>query len=107
MASFEFTVNLAFLNYASHPITIPKSQLPYQTLGSIGLDHKHVTVILPQGERFEAKVYHGKAGHGEYYQFRFKGGHRILPGYLKLNVCLIVFLIKMASHSYAILEYRA
>jgi hypothetical protein len=107
MASFEFTVNESFLEGSGHPITIPKSQLPYQALGVIGLDHKHVVVVLPHGERFEAEIYHGEAGYGEYYQLRFNGSDRDLPSYLKLNDRLIVFLAKAANNSFAILEYRA
>ena len=107
MASFEFTVNDSFLEGSGHPITIPRSQLPYQTLLAIGLNHAHVVVILPRGERFDADIYHGEAGYGEYYQLRFNGGNRDLPSYLKVNDNLVVFLAKAAGTSFAILEYHA
>ena len=107
MASFEFTVNKSFLDGSGHPITIPKSQLPYQELRSLGLDHKQVVVTLPRGERFEAEIYHGTAGYGEYYQLRFTGGHPSLPGYLKFNDRLLILLEKAGGRSHATLEYRA
>ena len=107
MESFEFTVNDSFLEGPGHPITIPKSQLTYKDLRAIGLDHTRVIVVLPHGERFDAEIYHGEAGYGEYYQLRFNGDNRTLPGYLKLNDRLIVLLAKAAGKSHVILEYRA
>ena len=106
MTSFEFTVNKSFLGGSGHPITIPKSQLPYKELLSLGLDHKHIVVTLPHGERYEAEVHHGTAGFGEYYQLRFTNSPS-LPGYLKLNDRLIVLLRKASDRSHATLEYRA
>jgi len=106
MATFEFTVNKSFLGEVCHPITIPKSQLSYEMLEAIGLDYKNVIVVLPRGERFEAKIGHGEAGFGEYFQLQFTGKDRTLPAYLTLNDHLIVLLVKAASRSYAILEYR-
>jgi len=106
VASFEFTVNQSFLHAFGHPITIPKSQLVHDELLSLRLDHKHVFVTLPHGERYEAEIYHGNAGYGEYYQIRFNGGSRILPDYIKLNDRLIVLLEKAAGRSHAMLEYQ-
>lgn len=106
MASFEFTANQSFLHASGHPITIPKSQLAHDELLSLRLDHKHVLVTLPHGERFEAEIHHGNAGYGEYYQIRFNGGSRSLPGYIKLNDQLIVLLEKAAGRSHATLEYQ-
>jgi hypothetical protein len=105
MANFEFTVNESFLEGSGHPITIPKGQLPYRVLGAVGLDLRRITVILPQGERFDAEICHGEAGYGEYYQLRFNGDNRSLPEYLKLNDQLIVLLAKASGRSYAIVEY--
>ena len=107
MASFEFTANQSFLHASGHPITIPKSQLAYDELRSLGLDHEHVVVTLPHGERYEAEIYHGTAGYGEYYQLRFTSGSPSLPSYLKLNDRLIVLLEKAGGRSHATLEYRA
>jgi hypothetical protein len=104
MAVFEFTVNDSFLDGPGHPITVPKNQYPALTAAE--LDHKDIVVILPHGERFEAAIYHGEAGYGEYYQLRFHGSNRTLPSYLKLHDHLIVVLTKVASRSYALVEFR-
>lgn len=106
MINFEFSINESFLEGSGHPITIPKSQLSYKELVSTGLDHKHVVVILPRGERLQAEIYHGEAGYGEYYQLRFNGKDRDLPSYLKLHDRLLVVLTKSATQSFAILEYH-
>jgi len=107
VASFEFMVNQSFLHASGHPITIPRSQLAHDELLSLNLDHKDVLVMLPQGERYEAEIYHGTAGYGEYYQIRFIGSSRGLPSYLKLNDQLLVMLEKAAGRSHATLAYRA
>lgn len=106
MATFEFTVNQSFLEASGHPITVPKSQLDYKLLLSLGLDHKNLVVVLPKGERYEAEIYHGEAGYGEYFQIRFHGGDRSLPPYLKMNDHLIIIFTKAAAKSLAVLEYR-
>lgn len=102
MEIFEFTVNESFLEDSGHPITIPPSQLPYQQLESVGLNHKHVTVVLPQEERFQAEICRREAA----YQLRFNGNNCSLPSYLKLNDHLLVMLVKTAVQSYAVIEYR-
>jgi len=106
VASFEFTANRSFLHASGHPITIPKSRLAHDELLSLKLDHKLVIVTLPHGERYEAELYHGTAGFGEYYQLRFIGGGCSLPSYLKLNDRLIVLLEKAAGRSHVTLEYQ-
>ena len=106
MAVFEFTINKSFLGEVNHPITVPKSQLPYEALATIGLDHANVTVILPRGEKYSAKIAHGEAGFGEYFQLQFTGNDRTLPTYLALHEHVIVFLAKAVGQSYAIIEYR-
>ena len=104
MVVFEFKVNDSFLDGSGHPITVPKSE--NADLAAAGLDHKDVVLILPHGERFEAGIYHGEAGWGEYFQLRFHGSKRTLPSYLKLGDHLIVVLTKVATHSYALVELR-
>lgn len=106
MPTFEFEVNGSFIDGSGHPITIPKSQLAYPVLLAAGLDHEKIIVILPHGERYDAGIYHGEAGYGEYYQLRFNGATRALPNYLKIGDRLIIVLIKAAARSYFILEYR-
>lgn len=105
MEIFEFTVDESFLKEPWHPIAIPKSQLPYQRLEAAGLDHKRLTVILPEDERFEAEIYHGEAANGSCYQLRFSS-NSALPRYLKLHDHLLVLLGKTALRSYAVIEYR-
>lgn len=106
MEIFEFAVNHSFLEGAGHPITIPKSQLPYQQLEAAGLDHKHVTAIFPRDERFAAEICHDDVTYGDHYQLRFSDSKRDLPSYLKLDDHLVVMLVKTAMQSYAVIEYR-
>jgi hypothetical protein len=107
MASFEFRVNKSFLNDSGHPITIPKSSLPYDKLLSLGLDHDRLNVVLPRGETFEAAIYHGTAGYGEYYQIRFQSGRRDLPSYLSLNDLVVVTFETYGGRSLAKISAKA
>ena len=106
MAVFRFTAGKAFLENNGHPITVPKSQLPYRTLEAEGLCQKHVTIVFPRGERFEGQLYHGEAGYGEDYQLQVRGEDRKLPKYIKLHDSLFVTLAKVGERTYATLEYR-
>ncbi|MGE0358725.1 MAG: hypothetical protein AB7P08_17615 [Burkholderiales bacterium] len=106
MTVFPFRVGRAFLGAIGHPITVPKSHLPYGALQAEGLTQKNLTIICPRGERFEGQLYHGEAGYGEYYQIQFRGNDRTLPSYLKLDDRLFVGLLKVGASSYAVLEYR-
>ena len=85
MAVFRFTVGKVFLENKGHPITVPKSQVPYRALEAEGLSQKNVTIIFPRGERFEGQLYHGEAGYGEYYQLQVRGDDRTLPRYINLH----------------------
>ena len=105
MAVFRFTVRKAFLEYKGHPITVPKSQVPYRALEAEELSQKKVTIIFPRGERFEGQLYHGAAGYGEYYQLKVRGENRKLPAYIKLHDLLFVTLAKVGRRTYATLEY--
>jgi len=106
MAVFHFTLNRSFLGTKVHPITVPKSQVPYRAFEAEGLSAKDITIIFPRGEQFEGQMYHGDAGYGEYYQIRFCGENRTIPGYLKLDDQLLVTLHKVSGRNYAVLEYR-
>ena len=106
MAVFRFTMNQSFLGNQGHPITVPKSQVPYKALEAEGLSQKNVTIIFPRGERFEGQLYHGEAGFGEYYQLQVRGVDRTVPSYIKLHDRLLVALFKGGARSYAVLEYR-
>jgi hypothetical protein len=94
MTVFHFIANSSFLQFAGHPITIPKSQVSYLALKAEGLNEKNVTIIFPQGERLEGQLYHGEAGWGEYYQIQVRGKNRSLPKYIKLRDGLLVVLFK-------------
>ena len=49
---------------------MPKSQISYRQLSSIGLDSGDFTIIMPRGERVRGHMYYGQAGYGPYYQIR-------------------------------------
>ena len=51
MAVFRFIVNQSFLGNQGHPITVPKSQVPYKALEAEGLSQKNVTIIFPRPSR--------------------------------------------------------
>jgi len=106
MTVFPFKVGQTFLRNIGHPITVPKSHLPYGALVAEGLTQKNITIICPRGERFEGQLYHGEAGYGEYYQIQFRGKDRTLPSYITINDRLFVGLLKVGARSYAVLEYR-
>ena len=106
MTVFRFTAGKAFLENKGHPITVPKSQVPYLALEAEGLSQKNVTIIFPRGERFEGQLYHGEAGYGEYYQLQVRGEDRTLPRYINLHDRLFVSLAKVGGRTYATLEYR-
>ncbi len=105
MAAFYFTVNPSFLGEKGHPITVPRSQVPYRALESEGLNQKNVTIIFPRGERFKGQLYHGRSGWGKYYRLQMRGEDRTLPTYIKLHDRLLVALFKVGALSYAVLEY--
>lgn len=105
MEIFEFTVDESFLKESGHPIVIPRCQLPYQRLEAADLDHKHLTVILPEDERFEADLHRRETTNGDHYQLWF-ASNSTLPGYLKLHDHLLVLLGKTAVQTYAVIEYR-
>ena len=105
MAIFRFTVNRSFLVNRQHPITVPRSQVPYRALEAEGLSHDHIKVIFPQAEQFEGKLYYGEAGFGEYYQLQLCGENRTLPCYIQRDDQLLVALLKDDARSYAVLKY--
>ncbi len=62
MTVFPFEVGKAFLENIGHPITVPKSHLPYGALEAEGLAQKNITIICPRGERFEDQLYRVRPG---------------------------------------------
>jgi hypothetical protein len=73
MLAFQFRVNASFLTYSSHPITIPKSQIDYRSLGVQLASVRWVEVSAPDGRVLAAAIYSGTAGYGPYYQIRCQG----------------------------------
>jgi hypothetical protein len=70
MVTFWFRINDSFLGYPSHPITIPKSQVPYGEVAELLLRAKEVWISIDASPPVHGRIYHGIAGWGEYYQIR-------------------------------------
>ena len=101
---FRFEVNQSFLGYPGHPITIPKGEVDYERLESEQLNQGEFIVVFPKGERLTARMYHGDAGYGPYYQLKFTGDDRTVPRYLEVRNQIYVLLARMDARNYAILE---
>jgi hypothetical protein len=70
MITFWFRINASFLGYPAHPITIPKSQVPYGEVADLLLVSRDVWINIDGSPPTRGHVYHGIAGWGEYYQIR-------------------------------------
>ena len=105
MLAFRFTAGKAFFDYPTHPITVPKTQVSYSELQKKDLDRGDFVMILPRGERLEARMYSNVAGFGPYFQLRTNPGQRI-PSYVKLGMKLLVILLKDGRTRYSVLELR-
>ena len=101
---FHFEVNQSFLGYPGHPITVPKREVDYNQLESELLHQGEFTVIFPRDERLTAKMYHGIAGYGSYYQLVFRGEKRVIPRYIEAGSSLFVVIVRVHRKNYAILE---
>ena len=89
MISFLFTVNRSFLEYPTHPVTVPRSRVDYAQLRREGLGPS-LTIVAPTGQTVTGRLYSGIAGYGHYYQIQ-ADGHRGDPLYeLPLGACLRV-----------------
>lgn len=104
MIYFKFTINASFLQYSTHPITVPKSQVKYSQVVEEGIDRGDLTIIFPRGERVSGHMYYGKAGYGPYYQVRMYTGQS-LPGYLSKDNKLLMVILRDANKRYAIVEF--
>ncbi len=80
MVRFRFTVNKSFLDWPTHPITVPKSKVDYTSLEDEGLDDGELRIQTPDGSTSGGLMYSGKAGYGFYYQIRMNvpDGHSLL-----------------------------
>jgi hypothetical protein len=105
--SFAFDIKASFRGYPSHPITVPRGEIDYKHLESERLHEGDFILILPRGERFVARMAHGHAGYGPYYQLKFVGDDRRLPEYLGKGTRVYVFLVRMRDSNYAIIEMAA
>lgn len=101
---FRFEINQSFLGYPGHPITIPKGEVDYKRLQSEQLHQGEFIVVFPRGERLTAKMYHGDAGYGPYYQLKLTGDDRNVPRYIEAGKGIYVLLVRMDAKNYAILE---
>jgi len=105
MLWFIFRANKSFLTNNAHPVTIPSSNVPYNLLLDENLDHREINMLFPRGEKYEAKIYKGCAGYGQYYQLRLIGKNRQLPDYLAMGDRLLVILCRIDKISLIILEH--
>jgi hypothetical protein len=71
MVMFKFLIGKAFLNHASHPITIPRAN--YKTVQQERLDAHSISIDSPFG-RLTGSVNHGISSWGPYFQIRMNGG---------------------------------
>ena len=105
MIVFRFKINDSFLNYSTHPITVPKSQVDYNKLVRENLDRGDLNIIFPKGEILKGHVYYGVSGYGEYYQIRIYPRQNI-SDYLLKNKPLIILLFKYRFYFYSVIEYK-
>lgn len=100
MIHFRFTINKSFLDWPSHPITVPKSKVNYATLEAEGLDRGDLRVQSPDGSTLGGLMYSGKAGYGFYYQIRIDVPDRHSLLRLPLGSQLLVELVRQGNTSW-------
>ena len=71
LVTFSFTINMAFLKYGTHPITIPKEVYGFLKIHDI-VANQDLRILFPDGSTAIGYIYHGKAGWGEYYQIKVR-----------------------------------
>ena len=64
MATFVFEVNESFLKQGTHPITNRRGEASCRQIEAEGLDHDHITIICPKGERLEGYLYTNVSTYG-------------------------------------------
>jgi hypothetical protein len=69
--SFPFKINMSFLKYGNHPITIPKEFYGFLTTHDIAAN-QDLQILFPDGSTAIGYIYEGKAGWGKYYQIKVK-----------------------------------
>ena len=69
--TFPFKINMSFLKYGTHPITIPKEF--YDFIAMHGIEtNRDLRILFPDGSTAGGYIYKGKAGYGEYFQIKIK-----------------------------------
>ncbi len=69
--TFNFKVNRSFLNYPSHPLTIPKEFYAFLDIHKI-LENQDATVVFTDGSTAVGYIYRGTAGWGEFRQIKIR-----------------------------------
>jgi hypothetical protein len=69
--TFSFKINMSFLKYGNHPITIPKEFYSFLNLHGISTN-QDMSVSFPDGSTSLGYIYRGNAGYGEYYQIKLR-----------------------------------
>ena len=68
---FPFRINMSFLKYGNHPITIPKEFYSFLNLHRIK-PNQDMSISFPDGSTALGYIYRGNAGFGEYYQIKLR-----------------------------------
>lgn len=69
--TFNFKVNKSFLNYSSHPLTIPIEFYEFLDIHKI-LENQDATFVFPDGSTAVGYIYHGTSGWGIYRQIKIR-----------------------------------
>lgn len=69
--TFSFKINLSFLKYGAHPITIPKEVYDFITIHGIETN-RDLQILFPDRSVVGGYIYKGKAGWGQYFQIKVK-----------------------------------
>ena len=72
--TFDFKINKSFLNPKyQHPLTIKKAVYDFMDIHGVSTTES-ATFLFPNGVSTSAYIRSGKAGWGEYYQIKARGG---------------------------------
>jgi hypothetical protein len=69
--TFSFKINISFLKYGAHPITIPKEFYDFIAMHSIETN-RDLRISFPDGSTAGGYIYKGRAGWGQYFQIKIK-----------------------------------
>ena len=82
--NFDFEIGKSFLNYCSHPITIPREFYLFMDIQGI-IKKQDATILFPDGSVATGYIHYSKAGWGEYHQIRVRNPYSGI-GISKLKV---------------------